>query len=301
MRKTVSPIQLAANRRNAKKSTGPKTANGKAVSKMNAFKHGALAKTLVVRSHKLKESANELRKLCQEFYAELAPVGPLEESLVDQIIQAHWRLRRVRKAEAGEIALSVDTNWWQRQNRDSLRRILDFPETIFSEPLFEQLQRTRMGCSYLVHCFSDLRKSVEEQGELSETALNRFKLWLRNRFDPSIRRLEEFRLCLQNNPEKLEPEALLARHKEEVLKFIDTQIHQIGYRMDTCEDREQDEEEARQSADLLPPGEKLDRILRYETSLERQFFRAMNQLERLQRRRMGEPVPVPVAMDISRL
>jgi hypothetical protein len=44
MSKTMSPKQVVANQRNAQKSTGPKTANGRAVSKMNALKHGILSK-----------------------------------------------------------------------------------------------------------------------------------------------------------------------------------------------------------------------------------------------------------------
>ena len=104
----VTPAKIAANRRNAQKSTGPRTAAGKAISKLNALKHGVLAQSVVVRGHQIKESPHEFKKLCQEFYTSLSPVGPLEEMLVDQIIQAAWRLRRARTAESGEIALSVD-------------------------------------------------------------------------------------------------------------------------------------------------------------------------------------------------
>ena len=43
----------------------------------------------------------------------------------------------------------------------------------------------------------------------------------------------------------------------------------------------------------------LDKILRYEAALERQLYRAMNQLERLQRRRQGETIPAPLSMEIS--
>jgi hypothetical protein len=42
---------------------------------------------------------------------------------------------------------------------------------------------------------------------------------------------------------------------------------------------------ARQDAALLPSGHALERILRYETVLERQIFRSMDQLEKLQSRR----------------
>lgn len=49
----------------------------------------------------------------------------------------------------------------------------------------------------------------------------------------------------------------------------------------------------------LPSVEVLDKILRYETKLERQQFRAMAQLERLQRMRKGEAVPPPMAVAVS--
>ena len=49
MKKTMSLKQVAANRRNAQKSTGPRTAAGRAVSKVNALKHGILSTQMLVR------------------------------------------------------------------------------------------------------------------------------------------------------------------------------------------------------------------------------------------------------------
>ena len=49
MKKTMSLKQIAANQRNAQHSTGPKTVNGKTVSKMNALKHGILSTQVLVR------------------------------------------------------------------------------------------------------------------------------------------------------------------------------------------------------------------------------------------------------------
>jgi hypothetical protein len=45
--------------------------------------------------------------------------------------------------------------------------------------------------------------------------------------------------------------------------------------------------------------ETIDKILRYETKLERQLYRAMSQLERVQRLRRGETVPGPLAVEVS--
>jgi hypothetical protein len=43
----------------------------------------------------------------------------------------------------------------------------------------------------------------------------------------------------------------------------------------------------------------IDRILRYQTTINCQLFQAMNQLERLQRLRKGENVPAPLTMQVS--
>lgn len=49
----------------------------------------------------------------------------------------------------------------------------------------------------------------------------------------------------------------------------------------------------------LPDAEGIDRILRYETAIQRQMDRALDQLERLQRRRKGEHVPAPVEVHLT--
>jgi len=66
-----------------------------------------------------------------------------------------------------------------------------------------------------------------------------------------------------------------------------------------CEEHERNEESARQAAAVLPSPEVLDKIRRYETKLERQLYRAMNQLERLQRQRLGESIPPPVSLEVT--
>ena len=54
------------------------------------------------------------------------------------------------------------------------------------------------------------------------------------------------------------------------------------------------------SRHVLTNRDDLDRILRYETAIERSLDRAYSRLERLQRRRKGEPVLPPVDVDLTR-
>jgi hypothetical protein len=86
-----------------------------------------------------------------------------------------------------------------------------------------------------------------------------------------------------------------------VLSYLDREIRMFTWSETRCEERERMEEQARQAAAVLPSLEVLEKISRYETKLERQMYRAMAQLERLQRMRQGEALPAPVAVISDRL
>ena len=96
----TSEKQAEANRRNALKSTGPKTPEGKDAVRLNALKHGLLSQEVLVPG----EDEAALRELSERVSAELRPVGELEDLLAEQIIAAFWRLRRLRRVEAGIFA-----------------------------------------------------------------------------------------------------------------------------------------------------------------------------------------------------
>lgn len=295
-RKTMSAKQLAANRANAKKSTGPKTTNGKAVSKLNALKHGILSQQVLVRGTNLKESRSELMQLHQRFWDEWQPVGPVEEMLVDQVVTAQWRLRRALAAEAGEIALSVDGGQWQRKT--SHLRLTALAWEMEEEPTL-RMSDSAFGNSFMANQLRRVRAAVEAQGELTDAALAEVKF--RGKPYRLTKVLEDLRARPPENPEGLAPETLRQTQKEKILAYLDREIRQLSWSEARCEEREAQEEQARQAAATLPSLEVLEKIQRYETKLERQIFRAMAQLERLQRMRRGEVLPAPVALVSDRL
>ena len=89
--------QIDANRRNAQKSTGPTTTEGRAAVRHNALKHGLTAEILIPSM----EDQPEFDRLCDAFETEYKPVGPTEESLLENLAAAKWRLSRAHKAETG--------------------------------------------------------------------------------------------------------------------------------------------------------------------------------------------------------
>ena len=111
--------------------------------------------------------------------------------------------------------------------------------------------------------------------------------------------LEKLRTWLVQNPEGLEPDALRGKHREQVFQYLDRELRHLSWQESACEEHEEKEEESRRAAEGLPSVEVLDKILRYETKMERQLFRAMAQLERLQRGRGGAAVPPPLTMEVS--
>jgi hypothetical protein len=87
--------QIEANRRNAAKSTGPRTADGKAASRSNAMKHGVLSSVVVAEN----EDRDAFDTLCQGLFSEFQPQTMVEIALVEKLAVLFWRGRRLVETE----------------------------------------------------------------------------------------------------------------------------------------------------------------------------------------------------------
>ena len=111
MPKKATKAQIRANRENAKKSTGPRTEEGKARVSLNALKHGLLARDAVLPSEDPAEFDRQLRDLEHD----LRPENSLEFELVRQIADAQWRMRRLVRIETAFLSATLDA---QRQHEE---------------------------------------------------------------------------------------------------------------------------------------------------------------------------------------
>jgi hypothetical protein len=91
------------------------------------------------------------------------------------------------------------------------------------------------------------------------------------------------------------PEECKKNFVEELKKQIE-KLERIGEVIAKATDQK-DELEA--DCRNVPEGPRLDRLLRYEASLDRSFDRTLSQLERLQRMRAGQPVPPELKVRLS--
>ena len=301
---TVSQKQLEANRRNALKG-GVKTAEGKAVVRYNALKHGLLAKEVVITVGEGAESPEAFDALLGDLQRELNPVGTLEEMLVEKIAAAYWRLRRAHRYEVGLIRKQLDTATDDYYNEKDWRDDkLHKPE----EKIEQQIGSEKGMIREWKKDRRQLRRMQKEGLSLEETYGDEWEGnwdWL---YDRVSYLLEE----KGREDEELSPQELReflhqagwddARIWQTLIRICDERIeHHKGRIVALEKERGKNRLKLQVVKRLgnIPPKEDLERLLRYEGAIERQFYKALNQLERLQRARQGDRIPAPVAIDLD--
>ncbi len=95
----TTEAKIIANRRNAQKSTGPRTRAGKAAISQNAVKHGLLASQAVISS----ESREDFDIHRDRIISDMVPESPMESMLAERIVVLSWRLIRIGCIQAQTI------------------------------------------------------------------------------------------------------------------------------------------------------------------------------------------------------
>ena len=103
-----------------------------------------------------------MRELCEDW----EPDGHTEIHLVEQIGLAEWRLRRVRRAELGEIRKQMASSMASHVEAEIERTFEHFPER-----LPKILRESTAGLSYLWRAVEDALDELESEGEVSEVSI----------------------------------------------------------------------------------------------------------------------------------
>jgi hypothetical protein len=283
----VSPRKIAANRQNALKSTGPKTPQGKAYSRSNALKHGLFAMNLFIGAPAKGESAEQYRGLLDRLTEDYQPVGAAEHLEVERIAACWWKLGRAWRYENSQIRYQqagveermqslIGPNSPERASALSVEHaILDLLRRArldiqFTGKISDELKRKMASDWRFQSMWTHIQRATEMQvvglaGQVSGD----------NRSAPTDRD-DRTKFLLQNIELGIE---MQQRRTKEL-------VDDIG----TC---------PYDNVAIPEPGE-LDRLLRAEAAAEKSLTRAIDRLERLQRRRSGEAVPPPVNVRLTR-
>jgi len=103
--------QIAANRQNAKKSTGPRTEYGKRRSRRNAMRHGLAAETVI----DVLEDRAAYKSLQRAINADYHPRSNFELQLVARLVSLLWRLRRAVAIESGLLSIQAARSCKQKE------------------------------------------------------------------------------------------------------------------------------------------------------------------------------------------
>ena len=102
----ISDKQLAANRANALKSTGPTSEEGKKKSRRNASRHHLTGQVMTMTP----EEHAAYTCYLNSFIADLTPEGALENALVHSVAHGYWRLKRAEAIEENNFAVFAETH-----------------------------------------------------------------------------------------------------------------------------------------------------------------------------------------------
>ena len=116
----MSKNRTLINRSNAKLSTGPKSAEGKTKSSLNALRHGLTSQVVVMPTEDLILYLDH----SDTFHDEYTPVGPTETHLVQTLADCAWRLNRARALENNLLTIGL-TSKAHRENQDNHHEIQD--------------------------------------------------------------------------------------------------------------------------------------------------------------------------------
>jgi hypothetical protein len=269
---TVSRRKVAANRQNALKSTGPKTAKGKAFSQRNAWKHGLFARqTMDFIAH--GEDPVEYHRLLEGFREQFHPSGCAEELEVERITQSWWRLKRAYRYENAMNG---------KDQREVVQRKLAEDDRCY-KPLEENEKA-------VLQLLESSRDEIRFAGQISQELRTKvFALMPESQARwPDLERLAE-RAMNQSVLSKIKAKPDQRRNASvKALLTVDIFIEEIG---ESAKLRNAFLTELAVAQHVIPMSDALDKILRYETSIERSLSRALERLERMRRTRLGENGP----------
>src|SRR3954451_11355806 len=189
-KREISPARLAANRANALRGTGPRTARGKSVSKLNGLVHGMRAESDILPG----EDPEALDLRIATWADELGAETESEPSLAEAAARASWRIDRCRGAEAA--ALSRQVLKAGEDYDDALaEEVEQLSYRLAEEPaaVVRQLRRSSAGCRWLIARWGDLADRLDGWKALEPTerhlAANLMGRRHDDPFDPAVSRL----------------------------------------------------------------------------------------------------------------
>jgi hypothetical protein len=283
---------------------GPSTAEGKAVSRWNAARHGINSPTPVVPGIEKKEDWEAHRGAILE---SLSPVGGLEHALGERVALSLWRLHRVARYETEAASLMQETVEDDLHQRRLITEIGNPYRSTHPEDVRGEARHDKAVHRSLSRFPSRRAEEMLKPGEATNVV---FGVYVAAR-KASSDELDVEGLELPGVPEDATIEELPAMSARDVRGCVEAFASAVGLAPDELleyaeRSAAQDARSAKMSAArteaeldamrrrrILPGEETLQKVARYEAHISRQLYQALHELESLQKRRTtGEGAPL---------
>jgi hypothetical protein len=165
---TISPRKLAANRANAKKSTGPRSVEGKRRSSINGLTHGLFSERIVLPD----EDASEFARFRGAMYEEISPREIAEHMLFEDIVRLNWRLRRLQRHSNAASALADLDRLSRHEQR--LELAIQRCENDFVK-LRQQTQKPKQRCAAQAQAAPNDANALASERSQNCTQIERFE------------------------------------------------------------------------------------------------------------------------------
>lgn len=267
------------------------------------MKYGLLAQAVIVDVEGFGENQEDFDMLLSQLNADLAPKGRLEEMLVEKIGVSYWRQRRVLRAEVGKIGSDWDSESESLNDAPYPAPMTDLIEG--SSPLVSSYKGTLRGLNTMLVLLKAAESEISKKGIVSEpTQKHLYHVF--GRKDSFIAR-KIFASCylIENAMEPSEDETKYGKGidskacEAKMLRELKSEIEHYEALVEVIEETELKDRKFKRMALSVSTGEESMRLWRYETMIERQCNKYMDQLERLQRRRLGEAVLPPINVNLT--
>jgi hypothetical protein len=241
----ISARKLAANRANAKKSTGPRTAAGKRRSSKNAVTHGMFCNDTVLPG----EDAELFETFRHAVLLQLSPQDIVELMLVDRIVIDQWKLRRLNAVEAmTHIASAHDRVKVMRDELAERRMKREMDEQVYGErdqgaatrdEIMEQVIRAEENEPNALQSIA--LSFIEDDGVMER--MSRYEQRLELSIHRNLRQLEKLRKQTQRD----EKEGTEPTHKR--CPFVPREAYEVARKLQCDATRDDEIEETEPTAD----------------------------------------------------
>jgi hypothetical protein len=253
---------------------------------------GFLGRALWESQDEIGDDRHEYLRLWEALRLDLRPRGALEEVLVEIVASCILRKQRILRAERGIVyTRQQDVGGEDRDDRHSGDGWFGYDEYEEARRRASDRERDTRSVVELLSQLQALEGEIREQGQLSKTSADHAaQFW--NAESPNaeplgqqLRRLNR----LATGSEKAAGEAADPKeYTSAMLAAIDAERERLLARQEELGRREAAERHAKIDAHAVPDHQTVRTLAMHGRRLDQELRVALNQLERLQRARLGE-------------